>query len=64
MRQQNTAQAHISLLFQIEQWKKSREGVNAEGKKMNIYLKLKKETISKQWYWKSIFSHYVFNRSL
>ena len=39
-------------------------GVNAGGKIEYIYLKLKKKTISKQWYWKSICSHYIFNRSL
>ena len=37
-RQKNIAQAHISLLSQIEQWKKSREGVDARGKKwINIF---------------------------
>ena len=35
--QENTAQAHISLFSQIEQWKKSREGVDARGKKW-IYI--------------------------
>ena len=44
--------------------KKESGGGGRQWKKMNIYLKLKKETISKQWYWKSICSHYVFNRSL
>ena len=39
--QENTAQAHISLFSQIEQWKKSREGVDARGKKWICIFKAK-----------------------
>ena len=41
--------------------KKDLGGGGRQKNQMNIYLKLKKETISKQWYWKSICSN---NRSL
>ena len=40
-RQENTAQAHISLLSQIEQWKKSQEGGGRQRKKNEYIFKAK-----------------------
>ena len=59
----NTAQAHISLLSQIELSKKIQEGVGARGKKRTYIFKAKERKQYQNNGTENLFvSHYVFNR--
>ena len=59
----NTAQAHISLLSQIELSKKNQEGVDARGKKRTYIFKAKERKQYQNNGTENLFvSHYVFNR--
>ena len=59
----NTAQAHISLLSQIELSKKIQEGVDARGKKRTYIFKAKERKQYQNNGTENLFvSHYVFNR--
>ena len=59
----NTAQAHISLLSQIELSKKNQEGVDARGKKRRYIFKAKERKQYQNNGTENLFvSHYVFNR--
>ena len=44
---ENTAEAHISLLSQIEQWKKSWQGVDVRGKNEYIFKAKERNNIKK-----------------